>query len=375
MRVWLGVIFLFCLCPARADIFKNDAAGTITSDLNNFFYERKAAELSPLSAFNFKDNLYAQIQTPMFNPDEVKILMNTIERSPLMLWQYSSPAGADLFKHYEITGQLRLDNFYRQAQEIQKNVGRDVDVLLDQAMMECLKRPKETNGSPDLMKTMVACANRRSAFAGLNFNEGSGFANVFDKIFNVWHLSKEKKERILAIVPQWKISADGYEMNAPSQRIGDMVHQNKKYYMDELERTLGQYRADKTVDADDLKDLSMPGLSLTEQMLRDWLMLTEDERVIVLDQLSVQMAYIKTTQEYALASEFLNRMVMHPSIAQGYKMMARQALAFVEREKESLNFYRREIDQYASVLNSIEGLSEKRRLEILKDLAAAHDNH
>lgn len=369
MRRCLFLIFVLCCTSARADIFQDNKDGQMTSALRPFEYRDQNVPAQPVSRFNFKDNLFNQIQSPFFNSIDTRALMQSVTRSPLMLLQYSSPAGADLFKHYQIAGQMRLDMFYRQAEDIQKRIGGDPGALSDQARMECLKNVKiDGRGKPDLVKTMLFCSDGRPVFADLDPRGGQASANVLDKIFNRLRVQADQREMILAIIPRWEITPNGYKMNSPSKRIGDVFGDNRNAFLEKLHNLCEQYRKHKSVDPDDLQEISLPGMPLTEQSLRDWLALEAHETELALGKIASQLAYVKTAGQYDQALEFLNRVLMHPSIKEGYKMIARQALGFVTREEDSLTSYRAYAGQYAAVLGSALEISEKRRLEIARDM-------
>ncbi len=395
IRRHLWLVFIFCFSSARADIFQEnkDAFGRddwqkavakdsrglyyrnglddqLTSALNPFEYRDQNVPVPLLSAFNFKDNLYNQIQTPLFNRLETQALMQSVFRSPLMLFEYSSPAGADIFKHYQIAGNLRLDVFYRQIEDMQRRMGGDMGVLLDQARMDCLEHPKlDSRGKPDLVKTMLFCSDRRPVFNGSS-------TGILDTVFSRLHVRGEQKDMITAIMPGWTITSDGYRMNGPAQRIGNVFSDHRDGILKKLRALMEQYRRRQSVDPDDLQELSLPGLLLTEQSLRDWLALEAPQADLVLGKIASNLAYVKTVEQYDMALEFLNRALIHPSVKQGYKMIARQALEFITREKNSLGSYREYLSGYATVLGSVADVSEKRRLEITRDLANGNgDDH
>jgi len=131
----------------------------------------------------------------------------------------------------------------------------------------------------------------------------------------------------------------------------------------------------QSIDSGDLQEMSLPGLPLTEQILRDWLTLDAPQTDLVLGKIASQLAYLKTMEQYDTALEFLNRALIHPSIKEAYKMIARQALEFIVREKNSLESYRGYLGGYATVLSAVADVSEKRRLEIIRDLANDGDDH
>jgi len=388
-HLWL--VFIFCFSSARADIFqenkdafgKDDWQKAAAKDSHGLYYRngldnQLTSALNPsspfeygdqnipvpfLSAFNFKDNLFNQIQTPFFTPGETGELMEYVKESPLMLWQYGSPAAADLFKHYQIAGSLRLDTFYRQMEDIQRRMGGDLGVLLDQARMDCLEHPElDGRGNPDLVKTMLFCSDRKPIFNGPS-------AGILDKVFGRLHVRGEKKDMITAIIPEWVITPDGYRMNGPVQRIGNVFGDHRDGILEKLHALMEQYRRRQNVDPDDLREMSLPGLPLTEQSLRDWLTLETSQADLVLGKIASYLAYFKTMEQYDTALEFLNRALIHPYIKEGYKMIARQALEFIVREKNSLASYREGLGSYATVLSAVADVSEKRRLEIVRDLA------
>ena len=398
MRHYLWLVFVFCFSSVRADIFQEnkDAFGRddwqkaavkdshglyyrngldeqLTSALNRsvpFEYCDQNVPDPPLSAFDFKDDLFNQIWTPLFNRVETETLMQRMIHSPLMLWQYSSPAGADLFKHYQIAGNLRLDMFYRQMEDIQRRMGGDLGVLSDQARMECLEHPRlDGRGKPDLVKTMLSCSRGRLLFNGLS-------TGILNKVLGRLHVRGERKDMITAIMPEWVITPNGYQMNGPVQRIGSVFSDYRDGVLEKLYGLMEQYRRRQSVDPDDLRELSLPGLPLTEQSLRDWLVLEEPRADLILGKIASSLAYVKTMEQYDTALEFLNRALIHPSIKEGSKMIARQALEFMTREKNSLASYRAGLGGYATVLGSVADVAEKRRLEIIRDLNNANgDDH
>ena len=398
IRRHLWLVFIFCFSSARADVFQDnkDAFGrddwqkAAAQDSRGLYYRDGFGDQmisvfdSPhddwnsqiISRFNFKDNLFNQIKTPFFTPRQTNQLMEYVKKSPLMLWQYSSPAAADLFKHYQIAGSLRLEMFDRQMQDIQRRMGGDLSIFWDQARMDCLEHPKlDGRGKPDLVKTMLFCSNRKSIFAGLHFDTGQTSIGVLERILNRLHVQGERRDMILSIVPRWNISPNGYKITDPAKRIGSVFSKNRDGSLEKLRGLMEQYRTRQNVDPDDLWELSLPGLPLTEQSLRDWLTLETSQADLVLGKIASSLAYVKTMEQYDTALEFLNRALIYPSVEEGYKMIARQALEFITREKNSLASYREGLGSYATVLSAVADVSEKRRLEIIRDLANDGDDH
>jgi len=394
IRRHLWLVFIFCFSSVRADIFQDnkDAFGrddwqkAAAKDSHGLYYRngldnQLTSALSPfgyhdhipvslLSAFSFKDNLFNQIQTPLFNRLETQALMQSVLHSPLMLFEYSSPAGADIFKHYQIAGNLRLDTFYRQIEDMQRRMGGDLGVLSDQARMDCLEHPKlDSHGKPDLVKTMLFCSQDRPVFNGSS-------AGILDKVLGRLHVRGDQKDMIMAIMPGWVITPDGYKMNGPAKRIGSVFGDYRNRFLEKLHGLMGQYRMRQSIDSGDLQEMSLPGLPLTEQILRDWLTLDAPQTDLVLGKIASQLAYLKTMEQYDTALEFLNRALIHPSIKEAYKMIARQALEFIVREKNSLESYRGYLGGYTTVLGSVADVAEKRRLEIVRDLVNGNgDDH
>jgi hypothetical protein len=312
-----------------------------------------------------------QIRT-MLSQYNMNTLINSVNRSPLMLFQYSSPAAADVFKHYHTIAHLKLAMHYSDLKDLEKGQQADLDYLRDQAEIECIKE-KLSRGSfeGDLIDLMVNCRdiklNKSGVFAHLNYSHGQRTINIFEKVFNRLNFRGEEKKAILEILPKWEINPDGYHMQGPSKRIGQVLSENHQKFMDQLEDVLKEYRQEKTVSADSLIDFSMPGISFTEQYIRDLLAIDENERLILINHLAAQLAFVKTIRDYDLAIEWSRRALTHPSIEEAYKNVVRKGVIFLKQEEVSLKLNRQQLNQHDSVTKSLLGVASTEKLNSIVD--------
>lgn len=388
IRIMCLFLYLFVPAFASADVFKLNDAGisqqlktavdqdskgayfsrsldeNITSAVGKFNFEK--GELTPALSqkFNFMNNSDYQINYPFkMRGGSVGELISSVENSPLMQYQYTSPAAVDLLKYYTTIAYLRLGIFYQQAWDLEKEFGGPLGAFHRQAIYDCLKESKATS---DLSQEMVNCSQKQY-FEPLFRHEGANDSlDILQKVFNRLSLRQgETIDKIKAIVPQWVLHRNGYDLNGPFKRIGHIFADYRKYFLERMGNILANYKQDQTIGEDDLSEFSLPTVVLTEQHIRDLAMMEDDRQQLLMAQWASNWAKAKTIEQYELALEWFQRAQIHPLIKGGFKMVVEQDKEFIVNELDSFKHQVDSYAQYAGFMHSLLDASESERLKII----------
>ncbi len=363
------VLMVLCSSPLHADIFKPDERSltSIFTSPYNFNYETVQRKVS--RRLDTDKGIAHQVKT-MFSKYNVDELMRSVQSSRMMFWQYSSPAAADLFKHYHTIAYLRSGIFHDDLMGLEKGLQVDMDHLRDQSEMGCIQ-DKLAGGSfeGDMVDLMISCRdvklNNSGVFAHLNYPNGSKVINVFEKVLNRQGVRGEKRQAMLDILPKWEINPDGYEIQGPIKRIGLVLSENRKELAEKMDEVLKEYMQEKMVSNEALTTLSLPEIPFTEQDVRDLLMLDPKERQQLEIGLVESLAVSRTRDQYNVAIEWLRRASTHPSLEEAYKNIVRQGMDFLEHEKFSLADKKDELGQHIVSTGHLLDSSERERLKIV----------
>ncbi len=358
--VWMHLVVV--CWPVQADIFKindenpaplrqaadSDSRGqyyrhALDDDLTSSFsgpFEFRSVKVKKKASrqVDLQASIPRQISS-MFKTTDLNALMGQVQASPLMLWQYSSPAAVDLLKHYHTIAHFKLAMMYTDLKDLEKGLAVDLDFLRDQAEMDCIKE-KLTRGNFELdaVDLMHSCRNSdRPVFADLNF---AGF-EVFERVVNRFNLRGKAKEDMLQILPKWQLGTDQYDIFGPSKRIGQVFAELRKEFLQHLSDLVQEYRHSKTSSEEAREDFALPGIPFTEQNVRDLSAMPQEQQWMLMGQLASQRAYLKTTEVYDTAIEWLRRTLHQPTLEEAYKNVVRKGVAFLEEERSSLEEQRR----------------------------------
>ena len=379
IRLFL-LICVFSPMLANADVFKINDDGALDANFTSMFkdpfdYGSEQVKRKASRQINFDKSIAHQVSDdlPKAQYDMTKF-MNSVRNSPLMLLQYSSPAAADLFKHYQTIAHLKLGMFYSDFKDLEKGLQVDLDYLRDQAEVECVKS-KLAGGDfeGDAIDVMLSCRDGKSSasngvFASLNYPDLKRTINVFEKVLNRLSIRGEQKDDMLTILPKWEINPDGYKVQGALKRIGHVFADNRQRMMDQMDEVIKGYAQEKTADQEALNGLSLPGSSFTEQNIRDLLSLREDERKRLISRWASQLAFTQTIDRYDQTIEVLKHALTHPLLEEAYKNIVSKGVDFLHQEKASLDREHQDIIKYADNMKYLLDAGEKERLEAIADI-------
>jgi hypothetical protein len=396
MIFYMFLIFMNLCCRCYADAFKINDHSTefkqaIAQDSRGFYY-RNALDYDLTSAstntFNFgRADVPAKVSTQIdFNKTiahqvqdmTAMSIQQVSETSPLMLYQYSSPAGADLWKYYNTLAYLKLNIFYKDLRDLENGLDLDLNSWRDQSQIECLKSKlahKKANGlseyDGDLIDLMVSCRDQKlssnAPFGYLKYSSGSSM-NIFEKITNKFNYRGDKKDELLEILPQWQIDPKGFNISHPQKLIGEVLAVNRQDFIDQLNTLLDNYHRDKAVNAEALENFNLPGVPFTEQNVRNLFLMSSDQRMLAVSHIASQAALVKTMGRYEQSIEWLQRALSHPSLEEPYKEIIRKGIDFLKQETASLTQQGAQLKEYAHVMGSLLDAGDQERLKIIADL-------
>lgn len=336
----------------HADIFeRNEEHATdgaldlnVTTAQNEFAYQAKTGIPGRSSSrIDFDQNITTQIKE-MFRGMNMLGLINDVNGSSLMFYQYSSPAAADLLKHYHTIAHLRLGMMYQDLRNTESNLGGDLNNLQDEVKLNCIQ-DKLNAGSHqgDLVAIMDSCQIKLGT--GI-FSRLGGNDNVFRRALDLIHVRGSDREKIIDILPAWNVLDNGHHVLAPHQRIGAVYAKNKKELLQSWQEAVEEYLTQREVNIQTTQLLSQPGFPVDEQTVRDLAAIENKQRQTIIHALASQMAYCKTIEDYAFAKDRLNRAMFYPGLEQSYKQIIAKGIAFLDEETESLD------RQYRYVVNA-----------------------
>lgn len=394
MILYVFLAFVIMSGPARADIFTannhnpdeemfqramaQDMRGfyyrplldnDFTSQFHNpFEYESNDVRRKASQRIDLHKTMTRQIPKVLSGYElSMPSLMASVNSSPLMLYQYSSPAAADLFKFYYTAAQLKLAMFYADLKGLEGALQGDWDAVRDQAQLACVQA-KLNRGEfeKDIVDLMESCRDSDRSASGplyyLNTGEGS---NILERALNRLHARGQEKANALEIMPAIRVGQDNFRVIGPDKRIGQVLSESRQAFMEQIDAVLAQYLQEKSVSEAALRNLSLPGVPFTQANARDLLVLPMEQRQLALRHLAGQLAFVQTQDRYGRAIEWLQRALMYPDLEVSYGGMVRQALAFLKSEKVSLEDKQGHMSKYAAAMGSLLDASQAERFKAI----------
>ena len=326
--------------------------------------------------YNAHQSLKSFILRSDFNQDELQNVMQTLEaNSPLLIWQYSSPTLADLYKHLDAMGRLQMSLRYHQFQDLEQALGDPLVKLRQQAVMDCLKGDVE-NHAGDIDLSFQTCLDKLNVQTTKPYqsledpSNGiahiSGSINVTDKVLDRVNDNNEDLSAVKEILPTILVSKEEVRVRGPVQKSRQLIAQYRKdIFLPKLEDVLKEYKSHKTVDPQKLSELSVFGVPMTEGQIRNIAMLNDISSYLAMNKIASQLAYLKAMDQYIKASEMLNRVMAHPAIESGYKTFLQSSADFVLGEIVALKEEKERLGQYADIMRAILDEADSQRLKSL----------
>ncbi len=320
--------------------------------------------------FNFHESLKNILIRPEFEGSELNGIMNVLKNSSFMTWQYSSPTLADFYKHLYTNGYLRLANMYQQYQDVERDIDDPIIKLRKQSLIDCMKRSGNLNDMNLAIKTCIDNFHSNGVYAALQ-DPGNGSAyivgtvNVTDRVLNRVKLNTEELTGIEEIIPQVLINKDSVHIRGPVKQSRGLVAQYRKEFLIDITNIIQEYKTNRNIDHEKLSTLSVYGVPLTEGQVKNIAMLDDTVAYLSMNKIASGLAYLKTTDQYLQASQMLDRVMNHPAIESGYKILLKSSVDFVQKEIITLKEERDRLNQYADTMHAILDEADRQRLKAL----------
>ncbi len=359
MILWLMVLF-FIQTNAAADIFTSDQPDQQLTSVYKVPYHFQENNVRPMISGVLDRN--KEIEGSINKLSHAAINKQMIN-SPLLLWEYSAPAEADTYKHFQTIAYLRYAMDQQRLKDLESNDRGDMNALVKQSLYDCVEEKFFVRHEyrDDIAGLLDSCQST-TAFKDLNYAD----SNVFGKLFNKFNVRGDRKDKMLAILPAWQITKDGITLNGPAKRIGMVFKENHAVYLEAVNTVLDTYKTQKTFDDQQLKGLSLPKRPFTQLEVLFLLSLNDLERTGHIEDIASQLALTQTLDQYNEASEWLHRYSDHPNVEDAYKRIIRKGIDFLEREKVSLNEEILMITSYSKTLGVMRDDAKLEQKNVLK---------
>ncbi len=392
--IYILMICLFLPKLSWGDIFSKpsespDLDHFLTQDVNNSYY-RNGYEYSPYEttshAYEFERqntlgysyyDFHRSLKNFIAKPDEdIDELMNKLSApsSRLLFWQYSSPSVADLYKNLNTIGHLRLALRYQQYEDMEKAVNDPLVKLRKQAVLDCIRRDSNDDIEVSLSDCFDNLHNKGvEPFKELNEpGDGEDFIkgkiNITERVLDRVNLDHQDVGAVKKITPRVFIDKNSVFVKAPQFRSRELINQYRDEFMGKLKGIVEEYRKTKTFKAQEAASLSVFGVPLTEGQIKNMAILDETAAYLAVNKVSFNLAYLKTIDQFLLASEMLGRVMSHPAIQPGYKLLLKSSLDYISTEIIVLREEKNRLNDYADAMRTILDQADQLRIKTIKSI-------
>ncbi|MBF0490189.1 MAG: hypothetical protein HQL15_06150 [Candidatus Omnitrophica bacterium] len=330
-----------------------------------------------VSRFQFHESFMNLISHSEFTDTEINGMMNNLSRSGIMLWQYSSPSVADLYKHSYTNAYLRLADRYQQYENFENDLNDPLVKLRKQALINCLK-----NNGPisDMDKAFKMCFDSLTQMGSSlypyavlespgdgNYNV-TGTVNVTEEVLRRVNVSQEELLDMERIIPNIYLSKDSVSVKAPDSQSRVLISEYRQEFLFTLQGILTEYKRSKSVSPQQLSKLSVFGLPMTEGQIKNFMLLDDTVSYLAMSKIASELAYLKTIDQYADASDVLDRVMAHPAIHSAYKALLQSSVDYVHKEILNLKAEKARLIQYADTMRAVLGEADKQRILMIENL-------
>ncbi|MBF0387715.1 MAG: hypothetical protein HQL20_07655 [Candidatus Omnitrophica bacterium] len=331
MKTLIILVCCFLGVEARADIFVRGAAGNtaikemLTKDRAGYYYrspgldarqaENKVSDLDELSSGMLTrdrglydiDGSFNKAFATAFSKDGSFDRYRTA-RNNLLLLEYSSPALADVIKHYRVMTAQRLALDEQRLADIEKSTETPLDRMSRLSERACL-RGKAGEG---LVSAMQACKASAQPFDALPLVNGQGSLAdgrrnihvVRDSLALLGFAEKNTADKVAALSGDVIITDDDYRQVLAKETFTSRVEyyraKSAGIWQDSMEDLANGAKVPQG-----LPELSLPGVPMTQVVLNGVMVLDAPSRAVVIAKLSSFWARAQTVQEYTDALMYL----------------------------------------------------------------------
>lgn len=325
--------FLLVVFPlsAGADIFVASAAGnttfqdSIARDRSGYYLhstgldtrhpERKVSDIDAfLSGTLIRDRGLYDVDGALLKEfdesfsSEGPLDKYKMARNKLLLLEYSSPALADVIKHYRMMTAQRVTLEQQRLAEIERGTQGPLDRLRLQSERECL-REKQGEG---LVKAMEECKRSSQPFDALALINGQGSLAdgrrnihvVRDAVALLELAEKGLAEKVPGLSGDVIVSDDDYQELLATETFAGKVEyyrqKSSRQWQDTLDQQPGGLGAGKII-----AELSLPSVPVSDALIRSLGVLEGTPRALAIAKLSSYWARAQTLNEYGDALRYL----------------------------------------------------------------------
>ncbi len=345
MTILLVVFLVIFPLPAKADIFvrgasTNDALREVLAkDRAGYYYhspgldtrqtQKKVSDLDSLSSGTLTrdrglydvDGAFRKEFDESFSKDG-SFDRYRAARNQLLLLEYSSPALADVIKHYRVMTAQRVALEQQRFADIEETTRSPLDRLRMLSERECL-RGKQGEG---LVSAMEQCKKDSQPFDALPLLNGQGSLAdgrrnihvVRDAVALLGVLEKDIPDKVAALSGEVIVTDDDYQEVLPKETFAGRVEYYRQKialkWKDALEK-----RARGESIGQSIPELALPGVPVTEEVFKSLLVLDGSSRGIAVVKLSALLARAQALNEYGDALMYLEHARQVPQLPEEFR--------------------------------------------------------
>lgn len=400
----LLLIFLLWPQSSKADVFSKSVNQenfdiAVKEDKTNFYYRSPFDYNAFSESHTFEFDKYVNLGINNYDMNKsLRNIMNGYEfnnmdftSNGLLTLSYSSPAMADLYKHLETVGYLRLAIRYQQYQNIENSLVSSTIKLQKQAILDCLNRK---NSTKEIDKALEGCIDyfdleAKNSFYQLydpydpnenpyNRNFITSKIDVTEKVLDKVNTERKDISEVKEIVPRILIDRNSIYFKTPHKKSRELMAQYKydllgdEHNEGDLIRLLNYYKTHKQMpilnQANGFDKIEVFGVPFTEGQIKNLLLLDMNSQTLALNQIGSNIAYLRAIDQFLLASEMFNKVMSDPGIEQGYKSVLQSSMEYVHKEILDLKEERERLSLYAETMRNIVSESDNVRYKAMTQI-------
>ncbi len=255
-------------------------------------------------------------------------------RPSLLLLEYSSPAMADVIKHYRMSAYERLAIEQVRLLDARRAAGGEAWRLSSQSELECLQQ-HEARG---LVEAMRLCQKSRQPFDSLvsvdgqtSLQDGRRRIHVLAQALARLGFEKSRIDRIIAIAGDRIIADGGVTEVLPQVTFEGKVSLERQAVLRQWREAWRKFLQTGRVGIAVLEELSLPGVPVTARTFADLVMLDDDQRDAFFLKLASARALWQVRQKYQEAAGYLGTCARDPALNDAFRSILLEKRDVLER--------------------------------------------
>ena len=394
----LGWLMIFCLLPCSVwpDIFVQEPAANtalvedVSNDRKGYYYhslgvslrpvDKKVSDLAALtSGVLTRDQSLEDVDGSFQKEfDESFSKESSFDRyraasNKLLLLEYSSPALADVIKHYRVMTAQRVGLEQQRLAEIERRVQGPLDRLRSVSERECLHE-KQGMG---LVKAMEECKKSSQPFDALPLLNGQGSLSdgrrnihvVRDALALLEFSEKDLVDKVPALCGDVIISDDDYREILAKETFAGRIEYYYQKSIRKWKEVLDQY-ARGTEISQHMSEISLPGVPVTDVIVKGLLVLNGAAQTGQIAKLSAYWARVQTHKEYGDALLYLDHARRLPNLSVEFRNILSARGDYLKEVMRRAGNREYEIDAYRAMLAGLLNDADIARAGLLADNAS-----